>query len=104
MEEKMENFIKEYGTFKQFAVEQKITNNEPETIQLFAIFRKDERTNEIMERTNGSNKNGEAAATEKQKSYIRSIYTQKGMEFKEEDMDKLTKKEASRIINSLRAE
>lgn len=104
----MESFLKEYNTFKQYADQQNITTSEAETTQLFAIFRKDERTNRIMEMRNGSNKenkttdNGEQPATEKQKTYVKNIYEQNGISYNEEEMQKLTKNQASEIINSLK--
>ncbi len=104
----MENFLKEYGTFKQFAQQQQISNSEPETIQLFAIYRKDERTDSIMGIRNGINKenkttsNGEQSATDKQKAYIKSIYEKNGVAYNEDDIQKLTKRQASEIINSFK--
>lgn len=99
MEDKMEDFLKEYYSFKQYAEEQQITANDAETIQLFAIFRKDKRSNEI----NGKKTNGDQTATEKQKAYIKSIYEKNGITFDEQEIQRLTKKQASEIINSLKS-
>ncbi len=97
MDEKMESFLKEYNAFRLYAEEQQISSSEPTTLQLFAIFRKDERGNSINGRRMDSQ-----PATEKQKAYIRGICEQNGVKFAEEEIEKLTKKGASDIINSFK--
>ena len=98
MDSKMENFLKEYNTFRRYAEQQQTSENEATTLQLFAIFRKDERSNEI----NGKRADADQPATERQKAYIKSIYARNGVQFTEESVNKLTKREASKVINSFK--
>ena len=99
----MENFLKEFGAFKQFAQKEQISIDGAETVNLFAIYRKDERSNDIMANKNSSLRmNGDQPATDKQKAYIRNIYEQNGIEHKVDDLQKLTKRQASEIIESLK--
>jgi hypothetical protein len=95
MDKNIEDFIKEYSVFKKFAEQQRI-NNESTILQLFAIYRKDKRSKNIESINNNQ------SATEKQKAYVKKIYEINGKNYNEEDLQKLTKKEASNIIESFK--
>jgi hypothetical protein len=44
--------------------------------------------------------NGEPTITEKQKAYLKEIYEQNGIEYDEEQVSSMTRKEASELISS----
>jgi len=44
--------------------------------------------------------NGEPQITEKQKAYLKAIYEQNGIEYDEEQVSSLTRREASELISS----
>jgi len=44
--------------------------------------------------------NGEPLITERQKAYIKAIYAENGIDYDEEELDSMTRKEASEIISS----
>jgi hypothetical protein len=101
--DKKTSFLEDYKAFKESAQELRITNEE--ILHLFAIYRKDGRTESIRSWNGGSGKPAQDAEkaetiTEKQKSYIKSICEAKQMPFNEMLFNNMTKIEASKWIDS----
>ncbi|MGC9085776.1 MAG: hypothetical protein ACP5IT_06310 [Thermoproteota archaeon] len=91
--------------FKRFCEELRDTGIEvkdEQAINLFAIYRKDIRANN-MNSKKIDNKAGEGAklATEKQRKLIENLAKEKGLRISQEEMDSLSKKQASRLIDKL---
>jgi len=98
MKDKTKVFLREYKAFRQYALNQQIP--ETEIPQLFAIYRKDNRTAEI----NGfrSHDNGNMA-TARQKAYIKRLTGNNGEgRLTDEYINSLSKQEASKLIDNLR--
>lgn len=94
--ESLKEFTEQFRSFKDTAAS--LISNEENLITLFAIFRKDARTEKIQPKNNG-----DQPATEKQKRFVKSLL--KGKPIADTlDVEKMTKKEASDWITKLRSE
>lgn len=100
--ESLTEFVEQYRAFKDKA--KPIVEKEENLVTLFAIFRKDSRTEKIQPKNN----NGDQPATEKQKRYLKGLLTKASkegdVEIQSIDVDKLTKAEASGLIEQLRSD
>ena len=113
MSGKIESFIREYKAFKEFATSEQLTERGAELIQLFAIHRKDERSNGFFEKrqipagpihTRRTLPNDGRPITESQKAYIRDLLRTNGVECDDGKIESMTKEEASEFIDSLKGE
>jgi hypothetical protein len=97
--DKITEFLEEYKTFKEKAQGHKLTNDEIQF--LFAVYLKNLRENMRFQKGGLPDKKTETIpATDKQKSYIKDIYQAKNIPFTEEQINGLTKQEASQLINN----
>jgi hypothetical protein len=101
--DKQSSFLEDYKAFKKSAQDLQITNEE--VLHLFAIYRKDGRTESIRSWNGGIRKaeqegQNPETITDRQKNYIKSICEAKQMPFSEMLFDSMTKIEASKWIDS----
>jgi len=96
MKDKTKVFLREYKTFRDYAQKHQIPD--AEIPQLFAIFRKDERSAEI----NGFRNHDNGMVTSRQKAYIKRLTDNNGeSKFTDEYIEGLSKEGASKLIDML---
>jgi len=95
----MDEFVAEYATFEKSLKSAVGQISEEQLVTLYAIFRKNART----DRMNGNNYRSvpDQPATEKQKAVINNLISRKRIELNQSvpHVDNLTKKQASRILS-----
>ena len=97
-------FLRDYRKFKAYATKESITSTEAETVQLFAIYRKDLKTEELMQRSGARTfaRGRSPAATNRQLAYLANLLEERGKKYKTKDLYAMTMQEASRQIDELR--
>jgi len=97
-------FVEEFKEFNDELQEAGIEATVEQAVNLFAIFRKDLRT----ERINGEKDDIEVnsttegqQATEKQKHFLKRLADERGIDISEDELDSMTKHEASQRITDL---
>ncbi|MEM0328125.1 MAG: hypothetical protein QXU11_12460 [Thermoproteota archaeon] len=96
--------VKEFLTeFKRFCEEIANAGVEVKTeqvVSLFAIFRKDFRANN-MNSNKAIAKQGARLATERQRKLIENLAKERGIRISQEEMDSLSSRQASKLIDRL---
>lgn len=93
-------FVKD---FIEFNSEMKKNSSDIETgdiTMLYAVYRKDLRANRLNNNGFKSDVDGQMA-TEKQKNYLLNLAKAKGAKLTEDDINKMTRQQASRAIDTL---
>ncbi len=95
----IEDFVAEYATFEKSLKSAVGQISEEQLVTLYAIFRKDARTDRLN--GNGHSPVFDQLATEKQKAVINNLISRKRIELDPSvpSVDKLTKRQASRILS-----
>jgi len=96
--EEIGEFVAEYADFEKSLKSVVGQIPEEQLVTLYAIFRKDARTDRVN--GNGYKSELDPPATEKQKAAIKGLVNRKGMD-PSISVDKMTKKEASKILSAV---
>jgi adenine-specific DNA methylase len=93
-------FVKDFSEFYKEIRRTRVNATAKEVTTLYAIYRKDLRANRLNNK-NAKLNAGEQMTTEKQKNYLLDLAEEKGMRLTEQDVDKMTREQASKTIDAL---
>ena len=91
-------FLAEFKRFCEELRDAGIEAKEEQAINLLAIYRKDLRANNM---NNDKARQGARPATQRQKKLIQNLASEKGVRISQEEIDGLSKKQTSRLIDRL---
>lgn len=101
-------FVKEFSEFYIEARKEGIEAAMSDIATLYAIYRKDLRTEKLIKKAhiNNFNKNkpadpGKEPTTERQKNYLMDLAYKNGVCITQKELDRMTREKASKTINTL---
>jgi len=92
-------FVKDFNEFNDAVRKSGAKLETRDVAMLYAVFRKDLRADRFNDNTNSSTDN--QMATEKQKSYLLNLAKAKNAKLTIDDINKMTRHQASRAIDAL---
>jgi len=90
-------FVKDFNEFNDAVRKSGAELETRDVAMLYAVFRKDLRADRFNDNSSGDNQ----MATEKQKSYLLNLAKAKNAKLTIDDVDKMTKEQASKAIDAL---